>query len=199
MADGEITATCEAGSEAGDLGVKPQSDTNEANFHGDVIKSQAPENLGVTAELAVGAGLDRVGRMHIVSPDLVCPDSGGEMRDVAVSGLDTGVKANLEQAGDENAESDEVISGVGGERAEEGHPADPVAEQIVVVGERTRVLTSNTEKKRLRWEMARREMERRRVARQKEREPAFKERLGGVESIVPDVGGVLCEEHVRAP
>ena len=63
--------------EAGDLGVKPQSDTNEANFHGDVIKSQTAENLGVRAEFAIGGGLDNGGGIQAVSPDLVCPDSEG--------------------------------------------------------------------------------------------------------------------------
>ena len=131
------------------------------------------------------------------------------MWDVAVSGLDTGVKANLEQAGDKNAESDGVISGVGGERAEEGPQADPIPERNVVVGDRcqdrpgdrTQVQPSNAEKKRLRWEMARREMERRRAARQKESDPGVAERLGGGGAICPDIARVLREhgEMLRAP
>ena len=86
VADGENAARCEAGSEAVELGVKPQSDTNEANFHGDVINSQTPENLGVTAELEVGAALDSVGGMHVVSPDLVCPNSERESSEAGISG-----------------------------------------------------------------------------------------------------------------
>jgi hypothetical protein len=181
-ADGENTATCGAGLQVVELGENRESDTNEANFREDVITTQTPEDLGVTAELAVDAGLDSGVDIRVVSPE-------------------------FERVDDENEGGNGVISGVGGERAEEGPQADPVAEQKVVVGERrrdrrgdrTRVQPSKTEKKRLRWEMARREMERRRVARQKEKESRSDERLGGVDSIVPDVGAVLCEEHVRAP
>ena len=161
-----------------------------------------------------GAGLDNDGGMQVVSPDLVCPDSELGSGDVANSGLHTGVKAHfpepeIERVGDENAGSDGVISGVSGERAEEGPRADPVAEQNVVVGERrqdrpgdrTQIQPSNAEKKRLRWEMARREMERRRAARQKERDPGVAERLGGVDSVFPEIGAEACEHGnmLRAP
>ena len=91
VADGENTATCQASPEAGDLEVKLESDTNEANFDAHVINSQTPEILGVTAELAVGAGLDSVVGMHVLSPDLVCPDSQqGSGEETLVAGADEG-------------------------------------------------------------------------------------------------------------
>ena len=97
VADGENAARCEAGSEAGDLGVKPQSDTSEANFDAHVIHSQTPEILGVTAESAVGAGLDTVAGMHVLSPDLVCPDSEqGSGEETLVAGADEGNTATCE-------------------------------------------------------------------------------------------------------
>ena len=181
-ADGENTATWGEGLQVVELGENRENDTNEVNFRENVITIQTPEDLGVTAKLAVGAGLDSGVDRHVLSPDLVCPDTGREAGEAAVSG-------------------------VSGARAEEGPQADPVAEQKVVVGERRRdrrgdgtpVQPSKTERKRLRWEMARREMERRRVARQKERESRCDERLGGVDSTVPGVGAVRCEEDVRAP
>jgi hypothetical protein len=71
----ENTATGDAESKAADSGVKPASDTNEANFDAHVIHSQTPEIAGVMSELAVGAGLDNDGGVQVVSPDLVCPGS----------------------------------------------------------------------------------------------------------------------------
>ena len=289
-ADGENTATCDAGLQVVELGENREIDTSEANFRENVITAQAQEGLGVTAELAVGAGLDSGVDRHVLSPDLVCPDSGRESGEAAITvegpgsqtpatvldrrvvspdlvGPDFGREAAITVGApgsqtpatvlDQHVVSADLVcpdsgrelrdaaitvdgsgsqtpvtvldwrvvspdlvgpdfgreageaavSGLGGERAEEGPQAGPVAEQTVVVGERrrdrrgdrTRVQPSKTERKRLRWEMARREMERRRVARQKERESRCDERIGGVHSIVPDVGAVLCEEHVRAP
>jgi hypothetical protein len=117
VADEENTATWDAGSEAGDFGVKPASDTNEANFHGDVIKSQTAENLGVMAELAIGAGLDNDGGMQVVSPDLVCPISELESREAVVSGAD-----------DLEAGAVGLSEGDGVEVVESGAPAGPLVE-----------------------------------------------------------------------
>ena len=88
VVDEETTATWDAGSEAGDLGVKPASDTNEANFYAHVIHSQTLEILGVRAELVAGAGLDNDGGMQVVSPDLVCPDSELESSEAVGSDAD---------------------------------------------------------------------------------------------------------------
>ncbi len=74
-ADGENTATCGEGLQVAELGENREIDTNEANFREDVITTQTREDLGVTAELAVGAGLDSGVDRRVVSPDLVCPDS----------------------------------------------------------------------------------------------------------------------------
>ena len=128
-----------------------------------------------------------------------------------LSGLDKGVKANFEEAEFERPSNlddgrDEVISSVGGERSKEGPQAEPVPEQKVVVGDRrqdrrgdrTRTQQSKKERKRLRREMGRGEMERR-AATLMESEPGFDERLGGVDSIFPDIGAVACEHHLRPP
>ena len=104
-ADGENTATCGESLQVVELGENRENDTNEANFREDVITIQTPEDLGVTAELAVGAGLDSGVDRHAVSPDLVCPDSeresgeavisdGGEPRTEAV-GLSEGAGAGI--------------------------------------------------------------------------------------------------------
>ncbi len=123
VADEENTATWDAGSEAGDLGVKPASDTNEANFHGDVIKSQTAENLGVMAELAIGAGLDNDGGMQVVSPDLVCPDSELESSEAVGSDAD-----ELE------ARAVGLSEGAGAEVVESGARGGPLAESRAVAG-----------------------------------------------------------------
>ena len=67
------------------MGENRENDTSEANFREDVITIQTPEDLGVTAKLAVGAGLDSGVDRHVLSPDLVCPDSGGEVGEAVVS------------------------------------------------------------------------------------------------------------------
>jgi hypothetical protein len=130
----------------------------------------------------------------------------------AQSGLDTGGKANFgelefERPSDLEDGRDEVISGVGGELAEEGPHAEPVSEQKVVVGDRRRdrrgdratAQQSKKERKRLRREMVRLEMERRRASRQEESDPRCDARLGGVDSIFPDVAVIACGNHLRSP
>ena len=84
-ANGENTATCGEGLQVAELGENRESDTNEANFREDVITTQTPEYLGVTAELVVGASLDSGVDRHVVSPDLVCPDSGREAGETAIT------------------------------------------------------------------------------------------------------------------
>ena len=59
------------------FGSQAQSDTNEANFDAHVINSQTPEMPVLRRESGVGAGLDSVVGMHVLSPDLVCPDTSG--------------------------------------------------------------------------------------------------------------------------
>ena len=84
-ADGENTATCGEGLQVAELGENGENDTNEANFRENVITIQIPEDLGVTAELAVDVGLDSGVDRHVVSPDLVCPDSGREAGEAAIT------------------------------------------------------------------------------------------------------------------
>ncbi len=123
----------------------------------------------------------------------------------ALSGLDKAVKANFaerefERVSDLDNGRDEVISGVGEKRADGEPRRNPHLGKNVLVGDRcqnrrgdrTGIQTSKKEKKRLRPEMAGREMERRRAARSMEGALRFDERLGGVDSIFPGgwVGGL---------
>ena len=128
----------------------------------------------------------------------------------ALSGLDTGVKANFGEAAIER-ERDEKEVGVGSdvnrERVDGAPRRSPHPGKKVVVGDggqnrrgdRTGCATSKKEKKRLRREMAQREMERRRAASPKESEPGCDERLGRNDSIFLDVGVVDCGHHSRSP
>ena len=123
-----------------------------------------------------------------------------------LSGLDTGVKANFAEPEIERISNledgrDDVISGVGGERAEEGPQADPIPEQKVVVSDRrqggrrvrARSQSSKKDKKRLRREMVKHEVERRKAQRQKASEPRFEAIVGGIEPLLPNVAEVLSE------
>jgi hypothetical protein len=67
------------------VGAEAGGERNEAKFRENVITIKTPEDLGVPAELAVGAGLDTGAASGVVSPDLVCPDSGWELRDAVIS------------------------------------------------------------------------------------------------------------------
>ncbi len=158
------------------------SDENEANFHDHFISAQEPVAVDVMANSD------------------------------AQSGLDNGVKANFaepdfERLSGENKAEGGVASDRGGERADGDRLSEPLREQKVVVGDRgrdgrgdrTTTQQSKKGKKRLRREMARREMERRRVTKPMESDPGFEERLGGIDSIFPDIGAVGCEHHLRSP
>jgi hypothetical protein len=109
-ADGENTATCAEVLQGGESGGNSENDTNEANFRENVITTQTPEDLGVTSELAVGAGLDNVAGIDAVSPDLVCPNSGRKSGDAAVSGAGEAKEAAVGLS--EGAGTDVVDGGV---------------------------------------------------------------------------------------
>ena len=132
----------------------------------------------------------------------------------ALSGLDTGGKANfrdaaVERVRDVNEGRDEVVSTVVEEGAEEGRQAEPASEKKVVVsdrrqgrrGVRRRSQSSKKDKKRLRRELVKKEVERRKAQRQKASEPRFEAILGGIEPLLPNLAQVLPEhgDMLRAP
>ena len=157
-------------------------DENEANLDDHVSSAQEPVAVDVMENSDALAGLDNAGKANFGEPE-------------------------FERLRDENEAEVGVTSDRGGELADGARLPEPLREQRVVVGDRgqnrrgdrTGCATSKKEKKRLRREMAQREMERRRAARPMESEPRCDEGLGGVDSIFPDVGVVDCGHHSRAP
>jgi hypothetical protein len=158
------------------------ADENEANFDEHVSISQEPMPVDVMANSDAQSGLDKGGKANFGEPD-------------------------FERVSGENKAEGGVASDRGGERADGDRLSEPLREQKVVVGDRgrdgrgdrTTTQHSKKGKKRLRREMARREIERRRVAKPMESDPGFEERLGGIDSIFPDIGAVGCEHHLRSP
>ncbi len=137
----------------------------------------------------------------------------------AISGLDTGVKANFGEAAIERVRDEKQVgvgSDVNGERDEQGSQAGAVPDQRVRFDGRVRAgggsgrdgaldrrrgQMSKKEKKRMRREIGRKEVERRHAERQKSSNPRFEEMLREIEPLVPNIAKVLRDhgDMLRAP